>query len=272
MKKRVLMSLVLLTIIGVGAVFAQQPTLDKLRFGRAGVSPNQYRTVGPANDSISGVVIIPETYDNMTVTHVDGFSKCISITSVTFPVGIKRIANSAFSGCTNLISVTFLGNEIEWNIVSATFPGDLIAKYRAGGAGTYTRSPGGTVWTKGGAVAAVNTSLDGVWETGSSGWQTTISGSNGVTSRLSSSPSGRLADAINKGYYKIGGQEFRNIRSTGNLTWSGQTISTQYNRSAPNVATGTTWVNCTITMSADGQTITVVGSDSTGTTVTYTRR
>jgi len=99
-------------------------------------------------------------------------------------------------------------------------------------------------------------SLDGVWE--QNGGQITVSGSTGVWSRLPSLTPGSLgADAISKGYYSVGSQVWRNLTSTGNLTWSGQIKIMQYNTSNPNVATGTVWADYTFTMSADGQTVTV---------------
>jgi hypothetical protein len=50
-------------------------------------------------------------------------------------------------------------------------------------------------------------------------------------------------------------QFFRNIKSTGNLTWSGQVFGVISNNSKPDVATGTGWANITITLSPDGQTM-----------------
>jgi len=63
-------------------------------------------------------------------------------------------------------------------------------------------------------------------------------------------------DAKNKGYLKVGEQYYRNLKSTGNLTWAGQVLNVTWGSSNRNVATGTTWVDCTITMSQDGNTFT----------------
>jgi len=116
-------------------------------------------------------------------------------------------------------------------------------------------------------------SLDGLWETTSGGWQTTFNGNSGVIANLGSTPSALTLDAINKGYLAIGTQEYRNLTSSGNLTWTGQSIGVSYNSSNPNVATGTQWVNCTIAMNADGQTIQVTFVyASGGTTTNYTRK
>ena len=120
-------------------------------------------------------------------------------------------------------------------------------------------------------VVLQRASINGVWaRSDNPEVRITVSGSTGTWSSIGhTSPLG--LDAINKGYIKIGGQAWQNLRSTGNLTWSGQESAINSNRSAPNVATGTGWVNCTITMSADGRTITVAYTTSDG-RVVYTRR
>jgi hypothetical protein len=123
-----------------------------------------------------------------------------------------------------------------------------------------------------GASAVFAQSLDGGWER-ADGRQITISGSGAVTSVIGSPPGALQQDGVNKGYTRVGGQALRNLRSTGNLAWSGQTASITHTNSSPNVATGTSWVNCTITMSANGQTIDVTGAYLDGTsTSTYTRK
>jgi hypothetical protein len=185
MKKKVAVSLILLTIIGASVVFAQEPTLDKLTM--IGTS-----SIRPANNSISGAVVIPDTFNGNTVTTVQGFAGITGITSVSFPNTLTQIADrafrgctgltsitiptnmgwmgiSAFDGCTNLTSVTFQGPYR--NSDSRAFQGDLIAKWRAGGAGTYTRPNGNSdTWTK----QAGGFTLNGVWTRGD-GMQITIS-------------------------------------------------------------------------------------------------
>jgi len=67
-------------------------------------------------------------------------------------------------------------------------------------------------------------------------------------------------------------QEWKNLTSTGDLTWSGQRMGITSNSSNLNVATGITWINCTITMSANGQTIDVTAVFTSGSsTTTWTR-
>jgi hypothetical protein len=196
MKKVLLMSLVLLAIVGTSAVFAQQPTLDKLNFVAGGSGATAYYRVEPQNKAISGAVVIPGTYNgkstwvaNFTnctqitsVTLLDGaisilsgsfdvgaFQGCTGLTSVTLPASMTSIGANSFRDCDNLTSVTFLGNTIA-NFSNYGIPGDLVTKYRAGGAGTYTRPAGSNTWTKQGGFT-----LNGTWKR-SDGMEITISG------------------------------------------------------------------------------------------------
>ena len=167
MKKRVLMSLVLLAIIGTSAVFAQTPTLDKLKF-RENVSSY---LVDPANNQISGEVVIPDTYNNKPVKTVGVFKDITGITSVTIPASVDSIINNAFARCTNLTSVTFLSGRIKQaSNTDYNFPGDLVDKFNAGGPGTYTRPAGGKNWTKQGG----SFSLSGTWTRSTDGMKITI--------------------------------------------------------------------------------------------------
>jgi hypothetical protein len=102
-----------------------------------------------------------------------------------------------------------------------------------------------------------NHSLDGVWEAGA--FQMTISGNTGVYSAFGTFGASNAVwnDALSKGHINVGDQCWRNITSTGNLTWSGEEKLVQYNTSNPNVSIGTSWTNKIFTMSADGQTLTV---------------
>jgi len=100
--------------------------------------------------------------------------------------------------------------------------------------------------TGGSACPSGSTSLDGVWEF--EGGKITISGSTGVVSALPPNHNNE---------WKVGDQVYRELTSTGNLTWSGQ----------ENVITE--WWNVQLTMSADGQTLTAIDQDDT---ITYTRK
>ena len=167
---KILMGLILPAIIGASAAFAQQPTMDKLKFS---INNGRYAYAMAADNNTSGAVVIPATYNGLPVTKVALFAGRKGITSVTLPnslteidqnafvgcTGIKSITipasvtkiGSAFDTCTNLTSVTFEGSAAtlsSYNARAKAFPGDLDTKYQAGGAGTYTRSAGSNTWTK----------------------------------------------------------------------------------------------------------------------------
>ncbi|GAB6392637.1 MAG: leucine-rich repeat domain-containing protein [Treponematales bacterium] len=94
-------------------------------------------------------IVIP---DSVTTIGIYAFSSCRELTSVSIGKGVTSIGRGAFNSCNSLTSVTFApGSRISAENFSAdngTFPGDLRAKYLAGGAGTYTRAAGGSSWTK----------------------------------------------------------------------------------------------------------------------------
>jgi len=163
MKKRVLMSLVLLALIGTSAVFAQTPTLDKLEM-RSIKNGAEYQA-GALNTKISGDVVVPATYNGKPVTAASSFTGCNEITSITYPAGVAIV--HGFANLFKVTSITFQGSDITGELSS--LPGDLKAKYQAGGAGTYTRPDGNSkTWTKQGGF-----SLNGVW-TRSDGMKITI--------------------------------------------------------------------------------------------------
>jgi hypothetical protein len=118
-------------------------------------------------------------------------------------------------------------------------------------------------------ITPTTQSIDGIWEH-SNGERYTVNGSTGVITVIGS-VSALGQSAIDKGYLKTNTTVWRNLTSTGNSTWSGQKLMITFNTSNPNVATGTTWDNCTFTISADGQKLTVKDNDNNGNTVTYTR-
>lgn len=216
MKKKVLMSIVLLAIIGTSAVFAQQATMDKLKFA---IVSNNRQYAEPANKSISGAVVIPGIYNGMpvqvsnfydctqitSVTILDGattisdsvgtFRRCSSLTSVTLPASVTNIGSNAFMDCNKLTSVTFLGNTIA-TIGNNVFPGNLITLFRsgAGGAGTYTRTAGSDTWTKQGGYT-----LSGTY-TRSDGTQITITDSGQTVTITGNYPNngGRINETLRR--------------------------------------------------------------------------
>jgi len=118
-------------------------------------------------------------------------------------------------------------------------------------------------------LPAANLSLNGVWTAGNNENRVTVSGSTGVFSAISTSA--LWTDARSKGYVHIGDIAWRNLTSTGNLTWSGQVFGVRYNTSSPNVATGTGWGDTIFTLSADGNTLYTYTSSFDNPSRTYTR-
>ena len=82
------------------------------------------------------------------------FYGCTSLTSVTVPDSVTDIGWYAFYGCTNLTSVTFgkagilIYAEYFVSFIDVANSTSLKTAYTAGGIGTYTRTNGGTEWTK----------------------------------------------------------------------------------------------------------------------------
>jgi len=92
-------------------------------------------------------VIIPNS-----VTSIGGsaFSGCASLASVTIGSSVTSIESNAFYGCTSLATVRFEGSAVATfgytSFINSTATTNLQNAYKAGGAGTYTRSA--NTWTK----------------------------------------------------------------------------------------------------------------------------
>jgi hypothetical protein len=118
------------------------------------------------------------------------------------------------------------------------------------------------------AVTAAVPSINGVWEVV---WGHTIKidGSSGVYVEISVQP--RWQDALLKGYIKVGGQKYRNLTRTGDLTYTGQDLDLLYDTSAPDAATGVIWRDCTVYITRDGNTLIITTPGKDNPNVTYTR-
>jgi hypothetical protein len=138
---------------------------------------------------------------------------------------------------------------------------------------TVGNADGSSTWTKGSTPPSPTYSLEGIWEGVGNGGQITVSGTGGVRTRWSTTtPEPIHIDARNKGYSALGQQVWRYLTSTGTLTWSGQVLHISFYTSNPDVAVGTQWTDCTITMSADAKTIVFSSADYNGPySFTYTR-
>ena len=123
------------------------------------------QTEGYVFDGCTSLVSV--TFEEGSQLEVIGFAafrNCTSLTSITIPASVRRLAgsfvaaqNGTFYGCTSLASVTFEGTIPSSEFQAYAFPaasmGDLRAKYLAegGGIGTYTTTApvsSTSVWTK----------------------------------------------------------------------------------------------------------------------------
>jgi uncharacterized cupin superfamily protein len=107
-----------------------------------------------------------------------------------------------------------------------------------------------------------NLSLNGIWER-TDGNVISILGSDGYFTIIDSG--WKIVE--NNGDIRIGSGKFRNIKSTGNLTWSAQELT--YNTSTYRASN---WSNCTITMASNGNTFTTYNPTTEIQSLTYTRR
>ena len=96
--------------------------------------------------------------------------------------------------------------------------------------------------------------INGTWVGGGGALIININGSTGTITQIGGGFP-RLQDAVNKGLIRVGSQYFRNLRKTGDLTWTGQELGIGYYTSAPNVAVSVDYGNTTITLSANGQSL-----------------
>ena len=67
---------------------------------------NSAYLVTDCNDSATGDLVIPSTYNGLPVTEVDGFSNCRWLKSITIPSSVTSIGSGAFFNCVNLERIT----------------------------------------------------------------------------------------------------------------------------------------------------------------------
>jgi hypothetical protein len=98
----------------------------------------------------------------LQVTNIEegAFSLCLGLNSVIIPADVTSIGDNAFYGCIGLTEVSLPGGIASFgNNVFPQGSGELLnggnalrdvylAPAPLGGAGTYTRDPGGSDWTK----------------------------------------------------------------------------------------------------------------------------
>jgi len=237
MKKRVLMSLVLLIAIGTSAVFAQ--TINGL-----------WRSaIGNVFSIYDGKSVFTEVVDS-------GWKEAekrgnIGIGSSAHR-NIRSTGNLTWSG--QWLSHNPSTHAVSWQSTNATFTmspdGKTMQVQYPGGTGSGT-------WTR-----ISNNEIDGLWRSAIGNVFSIYDGKSVFTEVKDAG----WKEAEKRGNIGIGSSAHRNIRSTGNLTWSGQWLS--HNPSTHAVSWQST--NATFTMSPDGKTMQVQYPGGTG-SGTWTR-
>ncbi|MDR0441999.1 MAG: leucine-rich repeat domain-containing protein [Treponema sp.] len=104
-----------------------------------------------------GKYVVLDLSNSTSLSAIGGgaFYNCSTITGIIIPANVTSIGMDAFANCGNLTSVTFKGN-IEYSKFDqqSSSPGAYLRmafyEYNQanGTPGTYTRSSGGTIWTR----------------------------------------------------------------------------------------------------------------------------
>jgi hypothetical protein len=110
-------------------------------------------------------------------------------------------------------------------------------------------------------VLQLTPTLDGTWKT-ERGTIITINGNTAVYKQLSPNPTGIEKSARDKGFVKIGSQTYRNLKKTGDLTWTGQIAGYKFYTKTPDICEVIEWIPLTLTLSTDGKTFVESGSNT----------
>ncbi len=67
----------------------------------------EYYLVGAKDTTITGEIVIPATYEDLSVTEIaaEGFRECVNLTKITLPDTIIRIGSASFHGATGLAEI-----------------------------------------------------------------------------------------------------------------------------------------------------------------------
>ncbi|MDE6656547.1 MAG: leucine-rich repeat domain-containing protein [Anaeroplasmataceae bacterium] len=130
--KKIFIILVLIVILSGCSSFAGNTSTGSSSDGTFSFKGSEIRAL---NTSISGDIIIPETYNGVTIDTIpaNAFKGCSEITSIVVPNTITTIEANAFQGCIQLKSMTlpFVGSK-RGSIANAQF-GYIFGKQKMDG-------------------------------------------------------------------------------------------------------------------------------------------
>ncbi|HKW30190.1 MAG TPA: leucine-rich repeat protein [Verrucomicrobiae bacterium] len=106
-----------------------------------------------------GAVIIPGTINSLPVTSIGGsaFSGCTNITSVTIPYTVTNIGDLAFNGCSGLTNIYFQGDAPGLGL--DVFAGDIATVYFLSGTTGWTSTFGGLPTAEGDYRVTINNGM-----------------------------------------------------------------------------------------------------------------
>jgi proteasome lid subunit RPN8/RPN11 len=229
MKKRVFMNIVLLAIIGTSAVFAQ--TINGL-----------WRT------AIGNVISIYDDKAVMTETNARDWKEAEKKGNIG--IGAQSHRNIKSTG-----NLTWTGQYLSVNssTYAVSWAGNVTFRMNTDGRTMQVQYQGGTgggTWTR-----ISNNEIDGLWRTAIGNVISIYDGKAIMTETNARD----WKEAEKRGNISIGVQSHRNIKSTGNLTWTGQYLSLNSSTYA------VSWAgNVTFTMNPDGRTMQVQYQGGTG--------
>ena len=197
-----------------------------------------------------------------------------TITTTSLPSGLVGASYSASLQASGTTPIT-------WSLQSGSLPngltlssgGTISGTPTATGTSTFTvratNSVGNATRQLSINVTGYNTSsLDGRWLRADTGTVFTISGSSGVYTQTGTSA--LYQDAARKGYISVGMQAFRNITKTADMTWTGQILMVSFTSGTDN-ATGTRWLDFTMTINSDGRSYNCYAPGNSIPNMTFTR-
>lgn len=89
---------------------------------------NTYAAVSGCIDNTAVSIIISDEYDGLPVSSINAevFQNCKSLSEITIPASVTRIAKNAFRNCIKLKTINYLGKEEQWNKIEISSGNDTL--------------------------------------------------------------------------------------------------------------------------------------------------